>query len=333
MRTIRLTLASAALVTLSLLPPGARAQAPGAPAAGAPAAGTAAAGTPAAGTPAAGSGATASTPAAAVDPVVARVGDELVHLSDLSAAAQALPENVRGMSPSVLYPLLLEQAIDRKALVLMARKQGLEKEPAVQRQLRRAEDQTLETALFARDIGPQITEAAVRARYERDIAGKPGEEEVHARHILVPTEAEARKIIAELAKGADFATLAKEHSTDPGGADGGDLGFFKKGDMVAAFADAAFAMKPGEVSKVPVKTQFGWHVIQVLARRQAKPETYEQAHDALRQKMIQEAMAALVKQAHAGVKIVRLNPDGSAPSLLDTAAPPAAGSAPAGKTP
>lgn len=256
------------------------------------------------------------------DTVVARVGDETVHLSDLTAAAQDLPQQLRGLSPTMLYPMLLNQAIDGKTLLLLARKEKLDQDSAVQAQMRHAADQALQTALLTREIGPDVAEAAIKARYEQDIAGKPGEEEVHARHILVATEAEARKVIADLAKGADFATLAKDHSTDPGAANGGDLGFFKKADMVPAFAEAAFALKPGEVSKDPVKSQFGWHVIQVLERRAGTPPTYEESHDALRKTMIHESMARLLQKAHAGVKIEKFNPDGSVPSPMDSAVPP-----------
>jgi peptidyl-prolyl cis-trans isomerase C len=263
-------------------------------------------------------------PAADANPVVARVGDEEVHLNDLSTAAQDLPQQLRGMPPAMLYPMLLNQAIDSKALLLLARKEKLDQDKAVQAQIQHAADQALQTALLTREIGPDVTEAAIKARYEKDIAGKPGEEEVHARHILVATEAEARTVIDELAKGGDFATLAKKYSTDPGGASGGDLGFFKQGDMVPEFAAAAFALKPGEVSKQPVKSQFGWHVIQVLERRAAKPATYEESHDALRQKMIRESMARLLEKGHAGLKIEKFNPDGSVPSPADTAVPPPA---------
>ncbi len=297
MRAIRLTAAALALLAAPACLAAAQAQTP--PAAPAP-------------------------QAAPADPVVARVGDQVVHLSDLSTAAQDLPEQLRGMPATMLYPMLLNQAIDSKALLLLARKEKLDQDAAVQAQIQHAADQALQTALLTREIGPDVTEAAIKARYEQDIAGKPGEEEVHARHILVATEAEARNVIAELAKGGDFATLAKKYSTDPGAASGGDLGFFKKGDMVPEFADAAFALKAGEVSKEPVKSQFGWHVIQVLERRAGKPPSYEESHDALRQKIIHESMARLLQKAHAGIKVEKFNPDGSVPSPVDTAVPPPA---------
>jgi peptidyl-prolyl cis-trans isomerase C len=187
-----------------------------------------------------------------------------------------------------------------------------------------ASNQALQNALLSRTITPQVTEEAIRARYQRDIAGKAGEEEVHARHILVANEADAVKIIAELKAGGDFVAIAKARSTDPGAQDGGDLGFFKKGDMVPEFADAAFAMKPGQISDKPVHTQYGWHIIKVEERRAAPPPTFEQARDELRQKMIQEDIQALLVQARAGVQVQKFNADGSVPRPTDNAQPPPA---------
>lgn len=262
-------------------------------------------------------------PAPAADPVVARVDGTEIHLSDVSEAAQALPAQYRALPQSVLFPLLTDQLIDRAAVTAMARRQGFDKDPAVARQMARAADQALETAVMQRDIAPAVTEEALRARYDRDIAGKPGEPEVHARHILVATEAEARQIIEELRKGGDFAAIAKARSKDPGAAQGGDLGFFKEGDMVPEFAAAAFALQPGQISEKPVKTQFGWHVIKVEERRNAPAPTFEEARDDLRQAVIQEEMQKVLATAREGLRIERFNADGSPRRATDTAAPPA----------
>lgn len=271
----------------------------------------------------------APAPAAApapTDPVVATVNGQPIHLSDLNLAAQALPPELRRMPPDTLFPMLLDQQIDRKALVEEARRTGLDKDAAVQRQIAFAADQALQNALLSRQVGPTITDDAVRARFDKEIAGKPGADEVHARHILVPTEEEATKLIAELKKGGDFEALAKQNSKDPGAAQGGDLGWFKRDEMVPAFADAAFAMQPGQISDKPVKTEFGWHVIQVLEKRQGEPTTFEQAKDQLRQKMIQEGVQKAVQQARADVKVEKFNLDGSPQRATDTASPPAAAS-------
>ena len=193
---------------------------------------------------------------AAPDPVIAKVGPDEIHASDLSEAAQNLPEQVRGMPPQMLYPMLLDQLVDRRAIVLQGRKEGLENDPAVKRQVVRATDSAIQNILLTRAIAPTLTDEAIKARYEKEYAGKPGEEEVHAAHILVPDEAKAKEIIAQLKAGKDFNELAKENSTDPSAkTNNGDLGFFKKADMLPEFADAAFALKPGQITEVPVKTR------------------------------------------------------------------------------
>jgi peptidyl-prolyl cis-trans isomerase C len=218
---------------------------------------------------------------------------------------------VRGMPPAVLYPMLLDQMIDRKVLVLTAQKEGLDKDPAVQRAVAHATEQALQNAILTRDIGPQVTDAAIKARYDSTIAGKAGEEEVHARHILVADEATAKKVIGELKAGGDFNALAAKYSTDPAAKNGGDLGFFKKGDMVPEFATAAFALKPGEYTQTPVHTQFGWHIIKVEEKRAAPPPTLEQARDEIRQQIIQEAVRADLDKLKVGVKIEKFAMDGS----------------------
>ena len=259
------------------------------------------------------------------DPVLATVNGQPIHMSDVKAAAETLPAQARGMPPQQLYPMLLEQLVDAQALVVEAKKTGLDKDPDVQRTVRMSEDRALASALLAKVVRPQVSDDALKARYDQDYAGKPGETEVHARHILVADEATAKKIIAELKKGGDFAALSKQYSKDPGAAQqGGDLGYFKKSDMVPEFADVAFALKDKEVSQEPVKTQFGWHVIQTLDHRTSQPPSFEQTKDELRQQMAQAAVQKEVAQARGEVTVEKFNPDGSAPKATDTAEPPAA---------
>lgn len=264
----------------------------------------------------------AAAAAAAADPVVARVGTDEIHASELSDAAKALPEELRSMPPTALYPMLLDQLVDRHVVVIAARKEGLDRDPAVQRMVARATDSALQNALLTREIAPTLTEEAIRARYERDIAGKPGETEVHARHILVADEETAKKVIAEQKGGADFAELAKKYSTDPGAQSGGDLGFFKKTDMLPEFSEVAFALKAGEVTQTPVKTRFGWHVIQVQEVRTAPPPSLEQVHDEVRQSLIQEGVSRVLAAAKTGLPIQKFNADGS-PAVPGADAAPA----------
>jgi peptidyl-prolyl cis-trans isomerase C len=273
-------------------------------------------------------GAVAVTPARAEpesDPVLAKVNGQAIHASDLKAASETLPPQARQMPPQQLYPMLLDQLVDAQALLVEARKTGLDKDPEVQRSMQMAQDRALESSLLNKVVRPQVTDAAIKARYEEQYAGKSGDAEVHARHILVSDEATAKKIIGELKKGGDFAALSKQYSKDPGAAQqGGDLGFFKKTDMVPEFADAAFAMKDNEVSPAPIKTQFGWHVIQTMEHRNAAPTTYDQVHDELRQQMVQAAVQKEIAEARGQVSIERFNMDGSPVKPTDTAEPPAA---------
>lgn len=269
------------------------------------------------------------------NPVVARVDGQEIRLTDVQEEARRLPEELRGMPPQMLFPLLLDQMITQKAITAAARAQGLERDPEVVARVRRAEEETLQQALITRAVAPQVTEEALRARYQRDVAGRAAEEEVRARHILVPTEAEARSAMAEARRpGADFAEVARRRSTGPGSREGGDLGFFKRADMIPEFAEAAFAMQPGQISTTPVRTQFGWHVIKVEERRAVPPPPFEEAREQLRQTAFEEGVNAEVERIRGAARIERFGMDGNpapAPSLLDGAAPPAA--APAGPQP
>ncbi len=196
----------------------------------------------------------------------------------------------------------------------------------MQKQMQAAADRALVSAQLSKVVRPQVTDEAVKAKFDQDNANKAGEVEVHARHILVPDEATAKKIIAELKKGGDFAALSKQYSKDPGAAQqGGDLGFFKKEDMVPAFADAAFALKDGEVTPTPVHTEFGWHVIQTIERRTAPAPNFDEAKDKLRQTMVQAAVQKEVQLARANVKVEMFNIDGSPVKATDSAEPPAPG--------
>ena len=269
--------------------------------------------------------ATAAKPQAlaAADPVIARVGGSTITMSDLDDAARNLPEQAQAIPKQTLYPMLLDRLISSEALAEEARKQGLDKQPEVKRALEHTVNQTLANALLSRDVGPSITEQAIQAAYDATYKGKPGPEEVHARHILVDSEDQAKKIIVQLKAGADFAKLAAQYSTEPGAKDrGGDLGFFKQTDMVPEFADAAFKLKPGEFTQTPVKTQFGWHVIKVEERRASPAPTLEKVHDELRDQLMQAGVKKSVAAAMQDVKVEQFNLDGSPQRATDQLEPP-----------
>lgn len=247
------------------------------------------------------------------NPVIATVDGQDIYLSDMQDMTHNLPQQLQNMSPEQLYPILLDQLVDQKAMAIEATKDGLLNDPGVKHQIEVGTEQVLQGALIRKTIGPDITQAAIQAVYDKDYANKPGVEEIHARHILVASESQAQDIIKQLDKdkGANFADLAKKYSTDPGSVNGGDLGWFKKTDMVPDFANAAFAMKDGEISQTPVHSQFGWHVIQVLGHRVDPTPTLADVQDKIRNQLIQQGIHNLLTQARSAVTVKEFAPDGS----------------------
>ncbi|CAH0263366.1 peptidylprolyl isomerase [Roseomonas sp. CECT 9278] len=271
----------------------------------------------------------AASPATPADTVVARVDGEAITLADLAAAARDLPEEVRGAPPQMLYPLLLDQMIAGRSVTAAARRARLDQDAEVRARIRRAEEQELQQAWLSREIASRVNDAAIRARYDREVAGRPAEEEVRARHILVPTESEARAALAEVRGGADFMAVAQRRSTGPGAREGGDLGFFRRADMVPEFAEAAFRLQPGQVSENPVQSPFGWHVIKVEERRTAAAPPFEEVAQAIRQQLMEAEVTAAVERARGEARVERFNLDGSAPRAIDAAEPPAPAGPPA----
>jgi peptidyl-prolyl cis-trans isomerase C len=257
------------------------------------------------------------------DPVVAKVNGKSVHLSELEIAQQSLPQQYRNMPLQAVFPALLDRTVDSKLVVQESKKKKLNDDPAFKNRLAFVEEQVLQDFWIQREIALQVTIEALKKRYEERLKSMPAEEEVHAQHILVATEDEAKALIAEIKKGAAFDKLAKEKSTDKAsGAEGGDLGWFKKSDMVKEFADAAFNLKKGELTEAPVKTQFGYHVIKVEDRRKAPPPAFEEMADQLKEEMAREAVTAQLDQLRSGAKIEKFAMDGAKPDA--PAAKPAA---------
>ena len=243
--------------------------------------------------------------AAAVTPetVVATVGGEPITEADLSFAAEDLTAELQQMPAEERRPFLLRVLIDMKVMAKAGRDAGMAETPLFQQRLQYLEERALRRAFFAETIAQAVTEEAVRADYEAFVAEFVPQDEIRASHILVATEEEANAVKAELDGGADFATLAKEKSTDPGAANGGDLGFFGKGMMVAPFEEAAFALtEVGQVS-APVQSQFGWHVIRLEEKRQSAPPAFEQVAGQLQQQLLMKTFDDTVEQLMSGVEI------------------------------
>ena len=258
------------------------------------------------------------------DPVVATVNGHQIYLSELEVAQQALPPQYRTMPLQSVFPALLDRIIDSKLVVADGKKNKIEVDPAFKRRMAFVEDQVIQDYWLQKEVAKRITADKLQQRYQEKLKSMPAEEEVHARHILVATEAEAKDLQAELKKGTAFDKLAREKSTDKAsGADGGDLGWFKKTDMVPEFANAAFAMAKGGLSDTAVKTQFGFHIIQVDDRRSAAPPAFEEMAEQLREELTRETVTTVLNTLRATAKIEKFNIDGSKVDAPPPGAPPA----------
>ena len=253
----------------------------------------------------------------AKDPVVARVNGVEIKRSDLVSAQQDLPAQYWQKPLKSIFQPLLRQTIDSMLIIRAARAEGLQNDPEVKQQVADMEGRILEQFYIRRIIQSRVTDETLRKIYRNSVASAAagGEVRVRARHILVKTEAEAIAIINELTKNkADFAELARKKSTGPSSTKGGDLGFFAKGAMVKPFDVAAFAMKPGEITRKQVKSRFGWHVIKVEERRAGSVPSFEDSRAKLNGEMTQRVIAEAVGSLREGAKIETFGLDGGAPA-------------------
>lgn len=231
------------------------------------------------------------------DPVVAKVGDLEIHQSELDVAVANLDPQLAQLPDDQKRVAALSGAVDVKLFAKDAAAEKLDETPEFKARMKYLADRELHGAYFKKHVVDVVTADDIKARYEKEIAALPKEEEIRARHILVKSEDEAKAIIKELDAGKDFAELAKEKSTDPNKSEGGDLGYFGKGRMVKEFEAAAFALDKGAYTKTPVKTDFGWHIIKVEDKRIAPPPAFEQVQPQIRNLVMRDKYLELLAKA------------------------------------
>ncbi len=237
-----------------------------------------------------------------VDAVVARVNGEEIRNSDVMEMARQLPPQYQSQVMQ-LYPMLVQRLIDFTLAGEAGRAANLAEDEAVKARIAKAAEQVIREAYLEREVVARMTDEALQAGYQDYLADNPPAEELHARHILLETEEEARAAIVELDGGADFAEMAKERSTGPSGPNGGDLGYFTAEQMVPEFSTAAAELEPGQHTAEPTKTQFGWHVIKLEDRRTAAPASFDELEPQLRDKLARDSVGAIFQDLRKGAEI------------------------------
>ena len=243
------------------------------------------------------------------DPVVAKVNGTEIHESDLAMAEEDV-----GQSPQAQQltgDARRDYLISYLADVILAAKAAEGKKVADQKEFKGRlafiRNKLLMETLLQQEGKAALTPDARKKVYDEAVKQMGNEQEVRARHILLPSEDEAKAVLAEVKKGTDFAELARQKSKDPGAAaEGGDLGYFGKEQMVPEFAEAAFKLDKGQVSD-PVKTQFGWHIIKVEDKRNKPVPEFDKVKEQIETYVTRKAQADYIHKLQETAKIERLD--------------------------
>lgn len=225
-------------------------------------------------------------------PIVANVNNEDISLETMIHAMNELPPEIQSQPFMSYYEDLLERVIDIKLFAQEGKKMKLDEEPSVRAAIDFVIEKVLMQAFLSKYVQENIKEENIKASYNNFIADETSREEIKASHILMDTESEAIDVINMLNDGDDFAELAKNKSTGPSGPSGGDLGWFKRGQMVPPFEKAAFSLNKNEITQRPVQTQFGWHVIKIFDKRIPEAPSYE----SMKNKLIQDLERKIVSK-------------------------------------
>ena len=235
--------------------------------------------------------------------VVAVIGNEEISLDEVKAFVSEIPQLAEVPFEQV-YPNILEMMINDKVILKGADRLGVLADPYIKKMIKAASDQIIARAYLAKEMEHALTEEDIRSVYEEEIKNFRPEEEIHARHILVPTEKQARDILIQLKAGADFGLLADQKSIDKN-APQGDLGYFTKEMMIPEFSDAVFAMKKGQLSG-PIQTVYGWHIVQVEDRRLTQAPALEQVKEQMQQLAMERKVPEIIaaERTRQGVRVI-----------------------------
>ena len=247
--------------------------------------------------------------AEAQDSVVAKVNGKTITEADMKLAEAEIGSDLGTLPEPTKRRVLVEFLIENQLFADAAEGQNLASGAAFNERLQYWRRRALRDAYFDTTVRNTINEAEARKLYEGMVGAAKPEEEVSARHILVESKDKARELYEKLAHGSDFAQLAKEHSKDPGSKDqGGQLGFFTRGQMVPQFEEAAFKLGKGEVGE-PFQSQFGWHIVRVDDRRQRPVPRFEAIKDRVVADMIHKKAQQIAGDLRGKAQIEYIDPE------------------------
>jgi len=250
--------------------------------------------------------------------ILATIGNEKITMADFKQELNSLPPQYQQMAKDpAIQKEFLDTLVTRNLIYQEGIRQKIQDSPAVKKQLEIFRKKLVVAALLDQEVNKKIKKISneeLKAYYDSHLKEFQQPKQVKARHILLKDEKQAEEVRQKLLKGGDFAALAKEFSTCPSKARGGDLGFFTRDRMVKEFSDVAFSLKPKEISPV-VKTQFGYHIIVVDEVKEGRQQTFDEVKDKLREKMRAELKNKYFNDYISGLK--KQLPVKTYPDLLD----------------
>lgn len=254
-------------------------------------------------------GLAATSATVSANDIVAKVDGATITEQDVALAREEIGSQLGNLPPPQQRRVLIEFLIENQLIAKAATGAETPATDDFKSRMDYWRRRALRDSYFQAEIENKISEADAKAFYESDVKETLGGEEIKAAHILVANEDKAKEVYELLAHDGDFAELAKEHSLDPGSkANGGELGFFGKGQMVPEFEAAAFKLKDGEISD-PVKSQYGWHIIKVTERRSKEAPAFDALKERIRMVLLRRKAKEVVDGFRASASIEYVDPE------------------------
>jgi peptidyl-prolyl cis-trans isomerase C len=247
-----------------------------------------------------------------LDTVVATVNGTEITFGHMLMIRATLPEQYQQLPNDVLWDGIMEQLIQQQVL---SQEDTAQETPRARLSLENERRALLAAEAIAARAETAVTEEAVLAAYQANYVDAEQGKEFNASHILVATEEEAAALVTELEGGADFAQLAREKSTGPSGPNGGELGWFGAGMMVAPFQEAVELLEVGGISG-PVQTQFGWHVIKLNDARITEAPALDSVRAEIESQIQQDVVTAYIKDLVAKSEVTQTSKDDIDTSIL-----------------
>ena len=236
--------------------------------------------------------------------IAAQVNDHIISAKDVLMALEKLPSKIKEQPLPSLYPNIVNELINQHLIAQQAYKENLDKNKKVLSEINKSKEQIMAKYWLNSYLSQQLDKKNLKNFYNNYLKSFKSSKEYNASHILVKEEKEALNIIKKLNNKALFSDLAKEFSVGPSGKTGGKLGWFSSGQMVKEFEKATFILNKGQITKEPVKTKFGFHIIKLNEVRISQPKNFTEIEPEIINMIKKKSLVNLEKEIKKNQKII-----------------------------